>query len=129
VQALDGYFYGTTESGGDTSCAGRYGPGCGTVFRMDTSGNVTVIYAFTGQSDGSWPESALVQGKDGNLYGTAAYGGTNDDGVLFQISNLAALAATSPRVGTPQVVKQIIAPRLATRPHIALPGPALSSQP
>ncbi len=128
VQASDGYFYGTTESGGDTSCTGPYGPGCGTVFRMDAAGNVTVLYAFTGQSDGSWPESALVQGTDGNLYGTTAYGGTNDDGVIFQISNLAALAATTPRVGTPQVVKPFIAPRQVTRPHIALPRPAQSLQ-
>jgi uncharacterized repeat protein (TIGR03803 family) len=129
TQGSDGYFYGTTEGGGDTSCTGRYGPGCGTVFKMDSSGNVTVIYSFTGQSDGSWPESTVLQGADGNLYGTAAYGGANDDGVIFQISDLTALSATTAIVRTPQVQRQVIQNRLVTRPHVALPHPSAPTQP
>lgn len=128
MQASDGYFYGTTEGGGDASCAGRYGPGCGTVFRMDSAGNVTVLYAFTGQSDGSWPESAVIQGTDGSLYGTTAYGGVNDDGVIFRISNLAILSQATTGIGTRQVNRQVITPLLVRRPHVGLPGPAVPNQ-
>lgn len=125
IQASDGSFYGTTEGGGDASCTGRYGPGCGTVFRMDSSGNVTILYSFTGQSDGSWPESALIQGPDGSLYGTTAYGGVNDDGVIFKISNLATLVPAATGLGTRQVNRVVITPLLERRPHIALPRPTV----
>ncbi len=126
--ASDGYFYGTTESGGDPSCSGRYGPGCGTIFRMDSSGNVTIIYSFTGQSDGSWPESAPVQGPDGNLYGTTAYGGTYDDGVIFEVSNVTALSAAKAQSGVPQTTRRLITPLLMKQPHVGLPGPPVPAQ-
>ena len=126
--ATDGYFYGTTQGGGDASCAGRFGQGCGTVFRMDSAGNVTVLYSFTGQSDGSWPESGVEQGPDGNLYGTTAYGGINDDGVIFQISNLTALAAAKAQFEMPQATREPIAPLLMKQPHVGLPGPPVPAQ-
>ena len=129
MQASDGYFYGTTESGGATACTGRYGPGCGTIFRMDSSGNVTVLYAFTGKSDGSWPESALVQGTDGNLYGTAVYGGTYDDGVIFRVSNLTALGSGVVVVNDLPEVQTTITPVLVTRPHVGPPGPPIPTNP
>ena len=128
MQAADGYFYGTTESGGDASCSGRYGAGCGTVFRMDSAGNVTVLYSFTGQSDGSWPESQLVQGADGNLYGTAAYGGTYDDGVLFQISNLATVKASVNALESREPSKPLILPPISRNPHVGLPAPISPNQ-
>ena len=128
MQATDGYFYGTTQGGGDVSCSGRYGPGCGTVFKMDSAGNVTVLYSFTGQSDGSWPESGVIQGADGNLYGTTAYGGTNDDGVIFRISNLKALAAAKAQSESSEVTKEPIAPLLMKRPHLGPPGPPAPAQ-
>src|ERR1035438_4947126 len=37
-------------------------------------------------TDGTSPSAALVQGKDGNLYGTSPSGGTNDLGTVFRIS-------------------------------------------
>lgn len=129
IQATDGYFYGTTESGGDAACTGRYGPGCGTVFRMDSSGNVTVLYSFTGNSDGSWPESGVMQGSDGNLYGTAAYGGVNDDGVVFRISNLTALSTSTSQSNIEPAVKPAVTPPRVTRPHVGAPGPAAPGQP
>jgi uncharacterized repeat protein (TIGR03803 family) len=129
MQASDGYFYGTTEGGGDASCSGRYGPGCGTVFRMDSDGNVTILYAFTDKSDGSWPESAVIQGTDGNLYGTAVYGGVNDDGVIFQISNLTSLAADAMATRNVPDVRQAVTPLLVRRPHVGPPGPPVSTQP
>jgi len=70
IQASDGNFYGTTESGGAT--------GNGTIFRLAPTGALTTIHNFcvnTGCSDGSIPEG-LIQGGDGNLYGVTARGGT-----------------------------------------------------
>jgi uncharacterized repeat protein (TIGR03803 family) len=48
-----GNLYGTTSAGGDrTSCAAQFIDGCGTVFQLDPSGILTVLYSFTGGSDG-----------------------------------------------------------------------------
>ena len=77
VQANDGNFYGTTFNGGandDPSCIAGGFDGCGTVFKVTPGGSFTTIYNFCSQSrcrDGSNPASALVQGFDGNLYGTS----------------------------------------------------------
>jgi uncharacterized repeat protein (TIGR03803 family) len=86
VQATDGNFYGTTYRGGavHVACFG----GCGTLFKLTPSGTLTTLYSFCPQSDctdGSEP-SALVQGTDGNLYGTTSYGGANDSGTVFKIT-------------------------------------------
>jgi len=79
VQGSDGYFYGTTEEGG-TDYAG-------TVFRISPGGSETKLYSFTGAMiDGYSPEARLVQGSDGNFYGTAFGGGTNNLGIVFRIS-------------------------------------------
>jgi uncharacterized repeat protein (TIGR03803 family) len=68
VQATDGNFYGTTVSGGASNS--------GTVFKMTVAGAVTVLHDFTsGTSDGSYPNASLIQGTDGNFYGTTYYGG------------------------------------------------------
>jgi hypothetical protein len=45
------------------------------IYRLDQSGNETVIHTFTGLEDGSLPTSQLVEGEDGNLYGTTVGGG------------------------------------------------------
>jgi uncharacterized repeat protein (TIGR03803 family) len=70
VQGRDGNFYGTTNSGG----AG----GGGTVFKMTPSGTLTTLFNFCFQDScdhGSSPEAGLVQGRDGNFYGTTEFGG------------------------------------------------------
>ena len=71
LQARDGNFYGTTLYGGNASCTN----GCGTVFRMTPGGALTVLHAFTAGTDGANPYSGLIQGTDGNLYGTTLRGG------------------------------------------------------
>jgi len=68
-----GNLYGTTADGGDVSCVSPYG--CGTVFKVDPSGNKTVLYNFTGGTDGGSPSAALILDSAGNLYGTTYYGG------------------------------------------------------
>ncbi len=73
----DGNFYGTTVLGGTTQS--------GTIFKMTSSGTVTVLYNFLGTSDGSFPYAAPLLGSDGALYGTASVGGTGD-GVVYKIT-------------------------------------------
>jgi len=74
VRDAQGNLYGTTASGGDLSCddGGPY-PGCGMVFKLDTTGKKTVLYSFTGTGgDGTSPVAGLVRDAQGNLYGTTA---------------------------------------------------------
>lgn len=72
VVEVNGKFYGTTQQGGSL--------GFGTVYSMDTSGNVSTIYNFTNASDGSIPFAGLTLGKDGNLYGLTSNGGLTSTG-------------------------------------------------
>jgi uncharacterized repeat protein (TIGR03803 family) len=78
VQGSDGKLYGTN----------LYGYGYfGTVFRITLAGKLTTLHTFTGTgSDGANPWAGLVQGTDGNFYGTTYYGGINGAGSLFQIT-------------------------------------------
>jgi uncharacterized repeat protein (TIGR03803 family) len=77
VQGSDGSFYGTTGGGGtNTTCYG----GCGTVFKITPAGTLTTLWQFGGSpnnADGYYPEAGLIQGSDGDFYGTTAQGGTN----------------------------------------------------
>jgi uncharacterized repeat protein (TIGR03803 family) len=85
VQGTDGNFYGTTYSGGVTGIC--FDPnGCGTIFKITPSGMLTTLHSFDG-TDGEYPAGCLVQGTDGNFYGTTAYGGANGDyGTIFRIT-------------------------------------------
>lgn len=77
VEGTDGAFYGTTVGGEVSTICGE--SGCGTVFRISSSGKLTTLYSFCAQgncTDGAYPYSGLVLGTDGNFYGTT-YG---DDG-------------------------------------------------
>jgi uncharacterized repeat protein (TIGR03803 family) len=78
VQTPDGNFLGTTYEGG--AC------GYGTVFQISPAGAVTTVYSFTDGSDGGHPAAGLIEGGDGNFYGTTAYGGTYDDGTVFRMA-------------------------------------------
>jgi uncharacterized repeat protein (TIGR03803 family) len=74
VMDAAGNLYGTTLEGGPGTCTGRNQVvvGCGTVFKLDPSGNETVVYTFTGGSDGAFPYAGVVMDAAGNLYGTAS---------------------------------------------------------
>ena len=88
VQATDGNFYGTTNTGG----ANLFG----TIFKITPSGTLTTLYSFCAQSrprarctDGANPIAGLVQATDGNFYGTTPYGGAEGlegDGTVFKIT-------------------------------------------
>ena len=67
----DGNFYGTTVGGGVIDGTNAFG----TVFKIDSGGNLTTLYTFTGGSDGAEPFAAPVEGTDGNFYGTTVCGG------------------------------------------------------
>jgi uncharacterized repeat protein (TIGR03803 family) len=74
-----GNLYGTTLAGGSSTssnCQGTALGGCGTVFKLDTSGNETVLYSFKGGDDGAVPYAGLVMDALGNLYGTTNQGGS-----------------------------------------------------
>jgi uncharacterized repeat protein (TIGR03803 family) len=85
VQTPDGNFLGTTYEGG--AC------GYGTVFQMSPTGAMTTFYSFTGGDDGSHPAAGLVEGSDGNYYGTTCYGGTDDYGTVFRLAPNGALVS------------------------------------
>jgi uncharacterized repeat protein (TIGR03803 family) len=74
----DGMLYGTSRKGGTNNR--------GTVFKLAANGaSFQVLHSFSG-ADGSHPDSALVQTADGTLFGTAADGGPDQDGSLFELS-------------------------------------------
>jgi uncharacterized repeat protein (TIGR03803 family) len=80
----DARLYGTTTSGG--------AHGDGTVFQVTTNGALVALYSFAPTpSDPYMPEGPLVQGADGNFYGTAYYGGVHDQGCVFKITTSGAL--------------------------------------
>jgi uncharacterized repeat protein (TIGR03803 family) len=81
-----GNLYGTTDEGGGAGCSHQGVGGCGTIYEVAPNGGETVLYAFTGGSDGAYPQSNLIVDGTGNLYGTATSGGTDDFGTLFKLA-------------------------------------------
>ncbi len=78
VQATNGNLYGVAVGGG--LC------GDGTVFKISTKGSlITVLHSFSGP-DGAYPQGALIQDTDGNLYRTTAGGGARDMGTVFRLN-------------------------------------------
>ncbi len=73
----DRTFYGTTSGGGAS--------GAGTVYHLGPGGE-SVIYVFQGGSDGFQPSSGdLLFDKGGDIYGTTSYGGSNNNGTVFEL--------------------------------------------
>jgi len=81
VRGRDGNFYGTTLAGGANHA--------GTVFRMTPGGKVTVLYSFCETArclGGEQPAAMLVEGPNGDFYGTTTQRGANRSGAIFEIS-------------------------------------------
>lgn len=76
IRDAAGNLYGTTSLGGDPSCT-LLGTslGCGTVFKLDTTGQETVLYTFKGERTVDSRKPGLAMDTAGNLYGTASVGG------------------------------------------------------
>jgi uncharacterized repeat protein (TIGR03803 family) len=72
-----GNLYGTTNSGGTS--------GSGVVYKLDAANNFSVLYTFTGGTDGDSPQSGVIRDPAGNLYGTTYYGGTGFSGVIYKV--------------------------------------------
>ena len=88
VQGTDGNFYGTTAFGGTHFR--------GTAFKIDATGNLTTLQSFSGPpSEGSVPFAGVIQGTDGNFYGTTAAGGAHGEGTVFQLTSKQRLDAVS----------------------------------
>lgn len=87
-----GNLYGVTAFGGIGGCSSFGQSGCGAIFEVSPSGTETVLYSFTGGTEGWYPNGNLVFDTQGNLYGAALYGGiTNSNcslgcGVIFKLA-------------------------------------------
>jgi uncharacterized repeat protein (TIGR03803 family) len=80
VLASNGNLYGTTPTDGTTNY--------GTVYEITPAGAFTLLHTFCSESncaDGGNPNAGLVQGSNGNFYGTTRYGGANSNGTIFEI--------------------------------------------
>ena len=88
VHGTDGNFYGTTYYGGSNNK--------GAVFEIISSGTLTVLHNFTSNgTDGCNPTAALVQGTDGNFYGTTSFCGSGSGGTVFKITSNGTLTTLS----------------------------------
>lgn len=86
VEDSMGNLYGTTAFGGTGNCTdGGIVPGCGTVFKIDSSGHETVMHNFSGGSDGESPLAGLVLDSSGKLYGSTSRSTGIGTGTLFEI--------------------------------------------
>ncbi|HEX4122847.1 MAG TPA: choice-of-anchor tandem repeat GloVer-containing protein [Verrucomicrobiae bacterium] len=90
IQGTDDFLYGTTQFGG--------APNGGTIFQISTEGDLYTLYTFGGNAaydsqlsamtnyDGASPVAGLVQGRDGNFYGTTYNFGPYGNGTIFQLT-------------------------------------------
>jgi uncharacterized repeat protein (TIGR03803 family) len=73
-----GNLYGTTTAGGQEFW--------GTVFKMNSAGEETILHAFSGSPDGAQAEGSLVSDGHGTLYGTTFKGGIYDYGTVYRLT-------------------------------------------
>jgi uncharacterized repeat protein (TIGR03803 family) len=92
IQDAAGNLYGTTGSGGSSTCLLGAG-NCGVVFKLSPTGTETVLYSFIGGADGGGPYAGVIQDAVGNLYGTTPGGGAESSacfvgtcGVVFRLA-------------------------------------------
>jgi uncharacterized repeat protein (TIGR03803 family) len=117
IQATDGNLYGTARAGG-SSC------NCGTVFEITLAGTLTTLHRF-GNTDGYWPFGALLQGTDGNLYGTTSEGGQVGVGTVFKLSlELGPFVKTVPTSGVRETPVIILGTNLTGATSVKFNGSA-----
>jgi uncharacterized repeat protein (TIGR03803 family) len=85
-----GAFYGITVSGGGSSHPNNCGSGCGTVFKLTSTGSSyaeSILYRFKGGNDGEFPQGGLVVDGSGALLGvTQTGGGVPGSGTVFKLT-------------------------------------------
>ena len=72
-----GVLYGVDQTGGEF--------GDGSIFQLTLSGTFTVLYSFTGQADGAFPNGVILDAQ-GNFYGTTNLGGASGQGTVFEFT-------------------------------------------
>lgn len=87
IQARDGNFYGTSSGDGFNSY--------GSIFKMTPAGVVTTLLSFEDVPHGGSPQANLIEGRDGNFYGTTWYGGTSGSGIVFKVTPTGILTSFS----------------------------------
>jgi uncharacterized repeat protein (TIGR03803 family) len=92
-----GNLYGTAAMGDNYTCMPAPSSGCGVVFKLDPSGNYSVLHAFNGvpAQDGQYPTGPIVRDSTGNIYGSTVWGGgtgcssspqTTGCGVIYKVT-------------------------------------------
>jgi uncharacterized repeat protein (TIGR03803 family)/autotransporter-associated beta strand protein len=82
IQGSDGNFYGASSTGGSANQ--------GAIFQITPAGVINVLHSFgdgTVMNDGAYPAASLVQGPDGNFYGTTQSGGAANLGAIFAMTS------------------------------------------
>ena len=95
ISAVSGDLYGTTSYTGD------WGPGL--VYRIDMADQVTTLHSFNSETEGAIPLAPLVQGSDGNFYGTLSSGGGTSPvryGTVFRLTDAGTLTVLHAFDGT-----------------------------
>jgi uncharacterized repeat protein (TIGR03803 family) len=85
TQGADGNLYGTTENGGNGECYG----GCGTIFKISLAGKLSTLYNFcpiAGCTDGYFNGAGVVEGANGDFYGTTFEGGSGNGGTFYTLT-------------------------------------------
>jgi uncharacterized repeat protein (TIGR03803 family) len=96
VRDASGNLYGVTGQGGDFSCPAGDGTGCGTIFKLSSNGELTVLHAFQGGATDGAEEAGiglggglgLIHDSAGNLYGATPSGGSSSiagEGTVFKL--------------------------------------------
>jgi hypothetical protein len=93
LQAKDGYLYGVTTYAPPSAGSGA----SGTVFRYDLSGTLTTLAIFNDPNVGTTPKVGLVEGNDGELYGTMSLHGLTGS-FIYRVSKK---GVVTPLAGTP----------------------------
>jgi uncharacterized repeat protein (TIGR03803 family) len=83
-----GNIYGTTANGGDLTCSlgTNSNPGCGVVFKLDPSGQETVLQTFSIFKDGEGPVFGVTLDATGDIYGPTGGGAYCNCGTIFKIA-------------------------------------------
>ena len=104
----------------------------GTAFKLTPSGTLTTLHSFCNQggsalcTDGAQPYARMIQGSDGNLYGTTLGGGEIGYGAVFEVGpSLPTPTATATPIATatPTVTATRTATATETATRTATPTP------